>query len=63
MCVCALVLHSLLLPSREGRAQAISSECKINQSDCTDWISFLSSNLMEEISPNSEALSANTQSL
>ena len=31
----------------------------IEQADFTDWMSFLSSNLIEEISPNPEALSAN----
>ena len=39
---------------------ALSSECKIDQADFTQWVSFPSSNLMEEISPNPEAFSANT---
>ena len=34
--------------------------CKINQADFTGWMSLLSSNLMEEISPNTEAFSSNT---
>ena len=43
-----------------GRTWAFSSECKTDQSDFTDWMNFLLSNLMEEISPNPEALNANT---
>ena len=54
MCVC--------VPYRENRTRAVSSACKTNQSGFTYWMSFLASNLMEEISLNIEALSANTQS-
>ena len=33
---------------------------KSDRADFSDWMTFLPSNLMEEISPNTEALSANT---
>ena len=54
MCVCVclcvsvyvFVLCLLLLPSREGRTLALKSECKIDQADFTDWMSFLPSDLM-----------------
>ena len=56
--VCVFVLRPLLFPSRWGRTQTLSSECKINHADFTDWI-FLPSNLKEEIRSNPEARSAN----
>ena len=54
------VLRSLLFPYKGARASTLSSECKIDQADFTDWITFLLSNLLEEICPNPEALSINT---
>ena len=45
--------------SREGWRWALSSESKIDQDDFTDWIFFLPSNLLKEISLNPDALSAN----
>ena len=57
---CVFVLRSLLLPSRESRTWALRSESKIDQTDFTDWMYFLPSNLMKKTSPNSEALSTNT---
>ena len=48
MCVRVLVLRSLLFPS----TRTLSSDCKTGQADFTDWVSFLPSNLMAEISPN-----------
>ena len=60
VCVCVFVLHTSLFPSRGGRMRALNSECKINQADFTDNMSFPSSNLMEEISPDPEALNKNT---
>ena len=58
--MCVFFLYLLLFPSRDARTSALSSECKIAQAHVTDWISFLPSNLMEEISPNPEALGVNT---
>ena len=40
--------------------RALNSECNINQADFTDNMSFPSSNFMEEISPDPEALNKNT---
>ena len=53
-----VVLRPILFPFREDRTWALSSKFKINQANFKNWISFLQSNLMEEISPNPEALSA-----
>ena len=39
---------------------AFNFECRIDPADFTDRMSFLPSNFMEEISPNPEALNANT---
>ena len=50
------VVDPLLFPFG---TQALSSACKIDRADFTDWMSFLTSNLTEEISPNTEAFSAN----
>ena len=60
VCVCVFVLRPLLFPNIEGRARALSSACKTDQDDFTDMVSFLTSYLIEEISPNTQALSANT---
>ena len=62
--VAVFVLPPLLLPHGEDRTHALRSECKIDQVEFTDCISisFLPSHLIEEISPNFEALSANTVS-
>ena len=35
--------------------RALTSAYKTDQADFTDWISFVPSNLTEEISPNKEA--------
>ena len=56
MCVCFI---SFVIPLGQGRTQALRSGCKVDQVDFTDMMSFLPSNLMMDISPNSEALSAN----
>ena len=48
------VLRVLLFPSRGGRTKTLSS------GDFTDWMSFLPTNLIEEISRNPEALNENT---
>ena len=56
MCVCFI---SFAIPLGRGGTEALSSGCKVDQVDFTDMMSFLPSNLMMDISPNSEALSAN----
>ena len=43
--------------------QALTSKYKFDRADLADWISFRSSNLMEEISPSPEVPCANTYSL
>ena len=48
---CLSPFYPLLLPSRGGRTWALNSECKIDQAEFTGWMSFLLSNLLEEISP------------
>ena len=53
------VSRSLLFPHRGGRTEALSSACKIDQADFTDWMSFLTSNFIKEINP-AETLSKNT---
>ena len=50
------VLRPLLFPSLGDRIWALTSDCKIDQSDFTDWICFLRSSLTEGISSNLEAL-------
>ena len=60
MCMCLFVLHSSLLPHSGGRTKALISACKIDQADFTDWVSILPSNLVEEISLNTEVLGTNT---
>ena len=50
------LLGPLLFPSKRGRTRVLSSECKTDQADFPDWMSFLPSNLMEEINPIPEAL-------
>ena len=40
---------------------ALNLEWKIDQGGFIDWMSFLTTILMEEISPNPEVISANTQ--
>ena len=42
--------------------RTLSSARKTDQANFTDWMSILPSNLMEEISPNTAALRANTLS-
>ena len=50
---------SFIISLERGRTRALSSACKINQADFIDYMSFLPSNLMQEINPNTEALSTN----
>ena len=61
--VCEGVLISTFFYSYsliEGAVRSHPRARKINQADFTGWMSLLSSNLMEEISPNTEAFSSNT---
>ena len=58
--MCVRFLRPLLFPYGEVRTLALSSACKTDQADFADLMSFLPSNLLEKISPNTEALSANT---
>ena len=55
-CLCVSVLGPSLFPSREVKTRDLISECEIDQADFT----FVASNIMEEISPSLEGLSANT---
>ena len=57
------VLRLLLFPYRKSRMRASSSARRTNQADCTDWMFFLPSNVMKEISPNTEIFSGNTLGL
>ena len=63
VCFCVyffVCFTSFIIPYRGGRKLALISVWKTDQADFTDWISFLPSNLMEEISSNTEALNVNT---
>ena len=53
---------SFIIPCRGGWMRTLSSARKTDQANFTDWMSILPSNLTEEISPNTEALRANTLS-
>ena len=61
-CVYIYFISCLLFPTRGGRMQDLSSECKIDQTDTTDWMSLLPSNPMVEINPNPEPHSKSTKS-
>lgn len=52
------VLCPLLFPYREGNER--NSACKTDQTNFTDWMSFLPSNLIEEIGPKTEDIGTNT---
>ena len=54
------VWRPLLFSSKEGKTRASSSICKNDQADFTDWIPFLSFNLVEETSHELEALRASS---
>ena len=53
------VLRPLLFSYRGGSTRALNSECKTDQTNFTEWMPFLRSSLMEEISSNKEALGTN----
>ena len=57
---CVFVLYPLINLYKEGRKQASSFASKTGQADFRNWVFFLPSNLMDEISLNTEALSAIT---
>ena len=50
------VLPPLSSLCRGGRVWALSSACKTDQDDFTDWMSFQNSNLVEKISPSSKLI-------
>ena len=50
------VIRPFLLLTIGDRSQILTSECKIHRADFIDFMSFLSSNLMEEISQLPEEL-------
>ena len=54
------VLRFLLFTSKRGRTWALSSEYKTHQAHCTNWMSFLQTNLLEETGPYTEFFWANT---
>ena len=54
VCVC---FASFIIAYRGCRMWALSSSCKTDQGDFTDWVFFLPSNLVEEINSDIEALS------
>lgn len=58
--MCMLTLCPYLFSNGRGRTSSLSSAFKTNQTDFTDWMSYLSSNVMEKTSPNTEVLYANT---
>ena len=51
----------LIISLYKGRMRALSSECRGEGADFTNWMTFLPSDLVEEISPNPEALSGNVK--
>ena len=55
--VCVFILHPLLFPYRGARTWVLSSPCKTDWADFIDWMSFLPSNLIEEINHDAEPLS------
>ena len=61
LCVCLFNLRPLIFPSRGGKTRDLSSGCKIDQVDFTDWITFLSSILIENL--NQESFRGNTSRL
>ena len=47
---CMLAICLSLFPSRGSMMRNLNSEYKTDQTDFTDWICFVTSNLMEKIS-------------
>ena len=64
VCVCVCVCFtSFIIPLESEKDAGLKLWIHSDQAGFTYWMSFLSPNLMEEISPNPEALSTNTLSL
>ena len=60
--VCVFLLP-VLFPYKGGGMWDLSSACETDWADFTDWMFFLSSNLTEEVRPNTVAITANNWSL
>ena len=65
MCVCVrarvrIGSTSFIIPLERSLDEGFKLYIEIDQADFMDWINLLPSNLMEEINPNPEALSAKT---
>ena len=58
--VCNNFPEALKCRNEGSRMRDLSSACKTDRADFTEWMPFLPFNRMAEISPNEEALSANT---
>ena len=59
--ICGCVrFASFIIPLQWGQVAGLSFAFQTDRADFTDWIFFQSSNIMEDISPNTEKLSANT---
>ena len=58
-----ITTHQNYLSFARGKSSTVYTKSAFDQADWTDWIllSLLPSNLMEEISPNSEALKGNSE--
>ena len=50
-------------PYRGVRTRILSSACKTDQAEFTDWMYFLPFNLIREINSNTEDITANTKHL
>ena len=59
-CMTDWVQETVWSTEQISMTRALSSTCKTEQADLTIWMSFLPSNPMEKISPNTEALNVNT---
>lgn len=55
------VVCPLFFPSGGNKISALTSKCKIDRSDFTDWMAFQPSNIMKEITPYPEVVTANTE--
>lgn len=58
VCLCSCFTSFVIFLRRGYRTLALTSECKIYQTDLTDSMPFLPAGLTEEISPNPEVLRA-----
>ena len=63
VCVCACVRigsTSFIIPIERSLDAGFKLYIEIEQADFTDWVDLLTSNLMEKINTNPEALTAKT---